>query len=80
MTSAHLASVSTTLLDAGTHHVVADVQLHLVGDLVVETITKSTVDDRYDDVLDYVRDHPGCIADHTQRAMSSLKRLVVLLP
>jgi len=47
----HLAGVSTTLLDAGTQHVVADVQLHLVGDLLVETITQPAVNDRHDDVL-----------------------------
>jgi len=52
--SGYLTSVSATLLDAGTHHVVTDVQFHLVGNLLVETIAQNAVDHRYDDVLNHV--------------------------
>ena len=54
MVIGHLAGVATALLNAGTHHVVADVQLDLVSNLLVETIAQDAVDDRHEDVLDNV--------------------------
>jgi len=50
----HLACVTTTLVDAGTHHVVTNVQLDFVSYLLIETIAQLAVDDWYDDMLDHV--------------------------
>jgi len=56
----HLTGVSSTFLDACTHHVVTDVQLDFVSYLLVETIAEATVDDWHDHVLDHVRHHARC--------------------
>jgi len=60
MRDIHLAGVTTTLFNAGTHHVVTDVQFDCVGDLLVQLITQTTVNDRHHYVLDDTGHHAGC--------------------
>jgi len=57
----HLASVSSALLNAGTHHVIADVQFHFVRNLLIEAVTQATVDHGDDHMLYHARYLARCI-------------------
>lgn len=56
----YLTGVATTFFAAGASHVLADLQLDLVGNLLIELVAERTVDDRYEDVTHDVRHHTGC--------------------